>query len=117
VTVGASTSQPITFGATDLFSQPRNTRTLVSTQALDLLHQHLMVEVGRGNPPQNPPYYEIPNQPVVGGRPLPPPPYGVLGVPLLGGNIPGGYGYAYGHIPQGPYQGSVIMPWVARYGP
>lgn len=52
MTVKSSTSQPVvTSRASKFFSQPRNLRTLVSSQALELLRQHLMGGVGRGNLP------------------------------------------------------------------
>lgn len=36
---------------------------------------------------------------------------------LLEETFKSGYGYGYGHVPQRPQQGPIIMPWAARYGP
>lgn len=97
ITVGASTSQPIvTSHGFDPFSQPRNTRTPVSTQALQFLHQQIMAGVGGGTPQRNQGILGTPNQPVGGeshnhpplpplggGGGNPPPPH-----PLGGGGIP-----------------------------
>lgn len=105
-----------------------------------------MVGIGGGTPQCNQGNKGTPNPPVgVGAYNKPPPPPQGVGVgahhppppqggvaqvpppfevvpPFIGGNfpagnIPGGYGFGYGKVPQVPQQAPTMMLWAARYGP
>lgn len=80
---------------------------------------------GAHNQPPSPPLgvgIGAPNpRPPQGGVVQVPPPFGAV-PPFNGGNfptgnIPGGYGFGYGQIPQMPQQAPLMSPWAARYGP
>lgn len=50
-----------------------------------------------------------------------PPPFGAIPPYNVGnfhvGNVPGGYGFGYGQIPQVTQPTPIMMPWAAGYGP
>lgn len=142
-----STSLPIvTPTGPDTLSQPHNSRTLVSSHALQFSRDQIMVGAGGGHPQHNQGNPRAPNPPLVGvsqNQPPPPPlgvrmaahqpaPHqgGVMQVPLpfkaappfnggifLAGNVLEGYGFGYGQVPQVPQPIPTMMPWAARYGP
>lgn len=59
--------------------------------------------------------------PLQGGAMQVPPPFGAV-PPFVGenfpvGNVPGGYGFGYGQIPQVAQPTPAMMPWATRYVP